>query len=206
MGLPLRGPHLHVRLVATPGWRTRVHRQRLWREGVHHLEVQGRPGRRAALDDTGRRAATDARRHDRRVRELRTRGRRTVGRAARRGPDRGNGHALLVGHDRSSEGSDRPVRRGTPRVGGHRCHTTPPDAVRGRRHQDLSVAGALLPRRPLAFLPGDARHRRHDRGDGELRCRGVPAPHRALRRDPQPGRADDVRPHAQAAGRRSREV
>ena len=83
--------------------RTRIHHQRLRAKRLHHLEVQGRPGRRDRCRHARRRVAADARRHHRRVRELRGRGRGPAARAARR-PRRRHRHALLVGHHRPAEG------------------------------------------------------------------------------------------------------
>ncbi len=62
----------------------------------------------------------------------------------------------------------------------------------------VPVAGADVPRRPAALLDEHHRPRRHGGRDGALRRRGVPRPRRALPRDPQPGRADDVRADAEA--------
>ena len=56
VGLPLRRGRLHGVLVAPDERRAVVHPQRLRGQGVHHVEVQGRPGRR------------DRRRHARRRR------------------------------------------------------------------------------------------------------------------------------------------
>ena len=153
----------------------------------------------------GGRAAADARRHDRRLRELRGRRRRAVGRAAR-APDRRHRHAVLVRHDRPTQGRGAPVQGDADGRSGVRRARAEPDAVRRRRHEDLPLPGAVLPRRSAALLPRHAGPRQHRGGDGALRRRGVPAPRRALPRHAQPGRADDVHPHAQAARRRAREV
>ena len=58
VGLPLRRPDLHRRLVAADGRRARVHRQRLRGAGRHHLGVSPRPGR-GIIDATPERASYD---------------------------------------------------------------------------------------------------------------------------------------------------
>ena len=102
--------------------------------------------------DARRRAAADARRDDRRLRELRGRRRRAAARAARRGADRRHRHAVLVGHDRAAEGR-HPALRAEPlddRPGRRRPAAA---AVRLGRHQAVPLPRALLPRRPAALLP-----------------------------------------------------
>ncbi len=200
VGLPLRRPGVHLHLVAAHEPRTRVHHQRLRGPRLHHLEVQGRSGRRDHRDHAERRVAPDARRHDRRLRELRVRRRRAVARTARRDSNRRPGHAVLLGHHRHAEGDHPRVpepaarRRTEPGAGSAAA------AVRDGRHEAVPVAGALLPRRSAALLSRRPRDRRHDRGHGALRRRGVPASRRRVRHHPQPGRADDVRSDAEAAG------
>ncbi len=54
---------------------------------------------------------------------------------------------------------------------------------------------------PLGFCMS-VRARRHRRRNGPFRSGAISAAHRALPRHAQPGRTDDVRPPAQAAGRR----
>ena len=113
----------------------RLHRQRLRRPGLHHLELQGRPGRRARrprrrgvklrlmLDGTidgyeCYEAAVAAQPAD----------------AARRGPRRGPRHALLLGHHRPAQGRQGrrcPTRRSARRADG--VTGALPAAVRRRR-------------------------------------------------------------------------
>ena len=149
-------------------------------------------------DDAQRRAAADARRHDRRLRELRGRRRGAVRRAARRGAHRRAGHALLVGHDRHAEGH-------LPRV--------PERAARGIQQRGADVAGLLFgvddTKRYLS--PAPFYHAAPLRFCMSMHMLGATivamenfdaeelSPARRRARDhPQPGRADDVRAHAQA--------
>ena len=57
---------------------------------------------------------------------------------------------------------------------------------------------------PLRFCMSVHAARRHRRRDGALRRRAVPGARSSAPRHPHPGRADDVRPPAQAARRRAR--
>ena len=117
----------------------------------------------------------------------------------------GHRHAVLVGHDRPTEGRLRATSAPVP------LETTASSVTlllqllfeftAGRR---LPLARPDVPRRPAALRDGRQRHRQHHRADRSLRRRGVPGDHRALPRDDRAGRADDVRPPAQAARRRPR--
>ena len=127
--------------------------------------------------------------------------RRAPGRAARR-PAAGRDHALLLGHDRAAEGHQAPAvgrRRRRGPAARRRCCSGLFGI--GRRHR-LPLARAALPRRAAGLHHRHAGPRRHGGGDGALRPgRGARA-HRAPPRHPQPVGADDVRPHAEAAGGR----
>ena len=62
VGLSLRGRGVHGVLEPADERRAALHHQRLRRQGVHHLEVQGRPGGRDRRRHARRRRAADARR------------------------------------------------------------------------------------------------------------------------------------------------
>jgi hypothetical protein len=83
--------------------------------------------------------------------------------------------------------------------------SVPVDALRQHvRHgagHDLSVAGAALPRGPLALQHDGSRARRHVDHHGILRCGGVLAVGREAQGHAFAAGADHVRPHAEAFGR-----
>ena len=95
---------LHGVLESADEQRVALRRQRLRSEGVHHLQVQGRPGCGDRGRHSGRRGAADARRHDRRIRVVRAGGRRPVARAARRDRIAGTDMLYSSGTTGSSEG------------------------------------------------------------------------------------------------------
>ena len=104
--------------------------ERLRGQGLHHVEVQGRAGRRDHRRHARRHAAADARRDDRRLRGLRAGRRRAVAGADAR-PDRRHRHALLVGHDRDAQGRGPRVRPRAARRQHDRCRRRAAAAVRG---------------------------------------------------------------------------
>ena len=205
VGLPLRRGRLHGRVVPADERRARLHRRRLWRQGVHHLAAPRRAGRgdrhhharrsrpRLMLDGTidGYTSYEDS-----------VAAQRSDAAAGSRGRHR---HAVLVGHDRPAQGrlgaSSAPARWRPPTTSVTLLLAAALRVHRGRR---LPLACADVPRRPAALRDERQRHRLHHRADGSLRRRGVPRHHRALPRDDGAGRADDVRPPAQAARRGSR--
>ena len=126
---------------------------------------------------------------------------RVPGRAAGRG-GRGLADALLVGHDRASQGdpppADRPaLRLGRHAVGDARRHH---GVHRGRR---LPEPGAALPLRPAGLVDDGAPPGRDRGGHGALRPRALPGAHRRAQGHARPVRPDHVRAHAQAARRRA---
>ena len=113
-------------------------------------------------------------------------------------------HAVLVGHHGASEGHQAPAHAGAARPGtaGARCRSC---RRSGFGAGDVYLCPApLYHAAPLAWSMGAQRlggtvvvMERFDP------ARGARA-HRAAPGDPRPVRADDVRPHAEAAGRRAR--
>ena len=206
MGLPLRRRRLHGVLEPADQRRAGVHPQRLRGAGVHHVEVQGRPGRRDRRRHAGRRAAADARRHDRRLRAA-TRPPSPRSRPSRSTrPHRRHRHALLVGHDRAPEGRHPRRSCATPLddragVGRRRCCSCCSASTTTSVY--LSPA-PLYHAAPLRFCMAAQALGGTVVVDGALRRRAVPRARRALPRHPQPGRADDVRAHAEAARRGAR--
>ncbi len=142
VGRPALRPLLHVRELAADGRRGGVHRQRLRRQGVHHLGGQAGAGRRAGRQDPQRPHPAHGRRHHRGLRALRGRGRRLPGRADRRRA-RGRRHALQLGHHRPAQGRQaRPPegqigenvgRRGDAGPGPLRVHRRDASTSRPRR-------------------------------------------------------------------------
>ena len=172
LGRPALGPDLHRHQLAADRGRSRLHRDRLRRPAVRHLEIPRRPGRRARAAAQGRREALHDRRHDR---GLRVRGKTTVARFpadADRRPDRRPRHALFVGHHRAAQGRAAGGRAAADRLrqsaaGDHA------QALRHGREHDLSVAGAALSRGAAAL-----QHERHAAGrhlgdHGAFRRRGI---------------------------------
>ena len=111
----------------------------------------------------------------------------------------GRGDALLVGHDRPAEGhhsASSPTCR-------------PAEALalmqflivqwRYREGMIYLSPAPLYHSAPQACGRPDDPQRRHGDHHGALRSRAVPAARRALRGHPQPARADDVQPDAEAA-------
>ena len=163
-----------------------VHPQRLRGQGVHHLEVQGRPGRRDRRRHARRRTAPHARRHDRRLRELRDRRRRP---GSRRRSTSSASPASTCSTRRAPPASPRASPRpfpnepleGTPAVSRARSAA----AVRRRRHDSVYLSPApFYHAAPLRFCMRCAWRRRDRRRDGALRRRAVPAARRASTTSP----------------------
>ena len=129
------------------------------------------------------------------------RGQRRRPRPHARWPDRLAGTDMLY----SSGTTGRPKgvsvrsRRRSPGDHGEQRHAAPRRPLRVHLGRRLPLARPDVPRRPAALRDGRQRHRQHRRADRSLRRRGVPGDRRALPRDDCAGRADDVRPPAQAA-------
>ncbi len=187
--------------------RARVHRQRLRRAGVHHL-ARTRPTRRPrSLAETpgvelrlmldgaidGYESYEDGRRRA---------ARRAAARADRAAPTCSTRRARPAGRRASRPRvPDEPLgeRRPTSVAGARRCCSA------SRRTTVYLSPGAALPRRAAALLHG----RRSALGGTVVVMEHFDpeqylALDRALPGDPQPGRADDVRPHAEAARRGAR--
>ena len=133
----------------------RLHRQRLRRPGLHHVDVQGRrwpPSWSTRCPTSSSRLMIDG--DDRRLRVLR--GRRRRASPPSRSPDpRSPGSDMLysLGHDGPPQGREARRSPATP--------SSTPTAVTGlgqlllgyRRGHGLPVAGAAVPRRPAALHP-----------------------------------------------------
>ena len=204
LGRPALGPDLHRHQLAADRGRSRLHRDRLRRPAVRHLEVSRRPGGRARAAAQGRREALHDRRHDRGLRIVGSDGR-ALSRDADRRPDRGPRHALFVGHHRAAQGRAAGGRAAADRLrqsaAGHH-----PQALRHGREHDLSVAGAALSRGAAAL-----QHERHAAGrhlgdHGAFRRRGIPEARRQVQDHAHPGRADHVRALPEAARRGAPEI
>ena len=114
--------------------------------------------------------------------------------------------------------STRRARPAGRRASCGRCPSVPPSraaaAVRSsctslwRYREDMIYLSPapLYHSAPQAAVGLTIRMRRHRDHHGALRSRAVPGARRALPGHPQPARADDVQPHAQAARRRARRV
>ena len=171
LGRPALGPDLHRHQLAPDRGRSRLHRDRLRRPAVRHLEIPRRPGGRARAAAQGRREALHDRRHDRGLRILGSDGG-ALSRNADRRPDRGPRHALFVGHHGAAQGCAAGGRAAGDRLrqsaaGDHA------QALRHGREHDLSVAGAALSRGAAAL-----QHERHAAGrhlgdHGAFRRRGI---------------------------------
>ena len=111
--------------------------------------------------------------------------------------------ALLVGHHRAAEGRQDPAARRRARQGEPLRHPHE-GAVRLRTGHRVPVAGAALPRGAAALQFDGAASGRDVRHHGALRRRGVPDADGPLPGHRHTGRADDVHPHAEAAGGRAR--
>ena len=121
--------------------------------------------------------------------------------------DRRHRHAVLVGHDRPTEGRRAPVQGDADRRSGLRraravasccsASTTRRSTSRRRPSTTPLRCASASPRRPSA-----APSWRWSTSTPSSTSRSI----EQLPRDAQPGRADDVHPHAQAARGRAREV
>ena len=199
-GAHYAGLHLHRVLVAAHVGRARLHRRRLRRQGLRHVDVQGRPGRRDHRRHARRAAAPHARRHRRPA----TSATRTPSprQPAEPLPDRRevDRHALLVGHDRPAEGREgaaarRAARRRDPAsccCSTRCCSASPATTVY------LSPA-PLYHSAPLRFNMSMQRIG----GTSVIMEHFDPEEFLALveryRVTAHAGRADDVHPHAEAA-------
>ena len=190
---------LHADQLPLHRGRGRVHRRRLRRPGDHRLGSARADGHRAPRPAPGPRhdAPRDRPRRPGRLRGLR-RGHGGLPVDAPRRGARGARDALLVGHDGAPEGDPVHAREGPGRQPRGDVRRVPHD-LRPRRGQRVPVPGAALPLGAAAVLHRGDAHRRHRRRARALRRRGLPGGDRALPRDPRPVRADDVRPHAEAA-------
>ena len=200
-GCVYAGPGLHRMLLAAHPVRAGLHHQRLRSPGLHHVSLQGRPGRRDPLRDARRSSSGSCSTGRSRA----TSPTRTLSPAlpAEPLPDRVAGNDML--YSSGTTGRPKGVKGAAPSeplggqlspVGGLMSLLFGVDA-----EQRVPVTGPAVPRRPVAVLPGDPRARRHRRGHGALRPRGGARPDRALPRHPQPVGADHVRPDAQAPRR-----
>ena len=206
LGGPTGGAALHRAQQPPAHRRGAVHPRRLRGHGLRRVRRAGRRRGRARPDPGGPadRRRTPRRQRARRVRRLPECARGGAGRTDRR-RGRGPRDALLLRHDRPTEGREQaaraggPGRSGVPRRGHRRGRRPGP----GRRRR-LPHAGAAVPRRPARLHDGLPPRRGHRGGHGVLRRRSLPRRHRALRGDPRPVRADDVHPPAAAPRGRAR--
>ncbi len=204
LGCPALGPDLHRHQLAADGGRGRVHRERLRRRAVHHVEVPRRTGGGACVADDGCRQPLHDRRHDRGLSVLGRDGG-ALSRDAHRRPDGGPRHALFVRHHRPPQGRAAGGRAAADRfrqsAAGHHAQ-----ALRHGRAHRLSLAGAALSRGAAAL-----QHERHAAGrhlgnHGAFRRRGIPAAGREVQDHAQPARADHVRALPEAARRGAPEI
>ena len=199
LGRPALGPDLHRHQLAPDRGRGRLHRRRLRRQALHHVQVSRRQGRRTGASAEGRSAPLHDRRHDRGLRLLGGNDR-ALSRDADRRPDRRPRHALFVGHHRPAQGRAAGAGAAADRLrqSAARHHA---QALRHGRQHDLSLAGAALSRSSAAL-----QHERHAAGrhlgdHGAFRRRGIPEAGRQVQDHAHPARADHVRALPQAAGR-----
>ena len=197
------GSVLHVRQLVPHRRGTRLHRRQQRVDGRDHLARQAldRASRRSpattasptcSSSTTTGRAATSV--------SVTTRWRSPATRR-RPSPTSGSGiaDALLVGHDRSPERHHPPA---CPTSRPARCSalfTFLHDLWHYREDMIYLSPAPLYHSAPQAAVSLDDPQRRDRDHHGALRSRRVPPPRRALQRDPQPARADDVQPPAQAA-------
>ena len=203
MGGAARRRLLHRGQLASHRGRGGLHRRRL-RRRRHRVDASARRRRRRARREPRAEGAhaPAARRRARRMGALRRR-RPVDADGSDRRRSRRRLHAVFVGHHRSTEGHQaRAVvgaagRRRARRVG-------PCDCVGPRRRQRVPVSRPALSLGSAGLVDERAAARRDGRRDGAVRPGDLLATHRAVPRDARAVRADDVRAHAQAAGRRAR--
>ena len=149
LGRPALGPDLHRDQLAADRGRGRLHRDRLRRPAVRHLEVSRRPGGRARAAARGRRAALHDRRHDRRLRIVGGGGR-ALSRDADRRRDRRPRHALFVGHHRPAQGRAAGGRAAADRLRQSAAADHPQALRHGTRTRSISRRRRSITRRRCA--------------------------------------------------------
>ncbi len=199
LGLPLRrcGVHRVLQPADQPG--AGVHPRRLPGQGVHHLHLQGRPGRGDRRRQPRRRAAADARRHDRRLRRYEA--------AVAAQPATPLDGERIAGTDMLYSSGTTGMPKGITRPFEAAPLATSPAGVAGLLGMlfsltDDSVYLSPAPfyhAAPLRFMLGAMGLGATVVGMEHFDSEDVPGTRRAPPRDPHAGRADDVRAHAQAA-------
>ena len=124
VGLPLRRGGIHGCVLPAHSRRARLHRRRLWRQGVHLVASSRRAGRGDPHHHPGSLVTVDARRHDSGLHLLRGQRRRPRPQPAGRSTG-GDRHAVLLGHHRPSQGRLRRSRRRSPGDHGEQRHAAP---------------------------------------------------------------------------------